>query len=185
MCKRFGRTTWLPALGALILVAGIAWSQHMPLLRWYYLRALADASEESRASWVERAASLDTMIAPGLLELLQKHDPISCINAEHTLTMLVKRWGPEDTRTLWLADEMRERFSGLSPLGRISALQVMTVVLVLDGPLVWPASLTRCAGDLVQASRDRPELRGTALPLASALLDRVPPGQWLDACRTL
>ena len=50
------------------------------------------------------------------------------------LTCLVKQWGAEDARTIWLADEFRERFAGLSPLGQIAGLQVLTVVLRQEGP---------------------------------------------------
>ncbi len=185
MRNKYGPRIWLFAAGAVILLAGIAWSQRLPVLRWYYLRELAAATEDSRASWVERAISLDTAVAPGLLNFLQDRDPTVCNNAEQALAALVKRWGAEDARTVWLADEFRERFGNLSPLGQISTLQLMTAVLQQEGPKTWPAVITRSAGELLQACRDRPELRCAALGLASALLDRVPPGQWLDTCRTL
>jgi HEAT repeat protein len=80
---------------------------------------------------------------------------------------------------------VHQRFGNWSPLGQISGLNVMTAMLSQDGPKTWPPSLTRNAGELLSACRDRPELRGSALALAGALLERVPPGQCLDVSRVL
>jgi hypothetical protein len=178
------RARWL-VLGAVVVLAATAWSQRTAVLRRYYLRELADANDDTRAGCVERAASLDSAIVPGLLDFLQHRDPTVCNNAEQALAALVNRWGPEDPRTLGLAEELRDRFGGMTPLGQISALQVMIAVLQQDGPKTWPVAVTRSAGDLLQASRERPEVRSPALVLASVLLARVPPGQWLETCRTL
>ena len=180
-----GRKFWLFAAAGATLLAGLAWSQRTPVLTWYYLRELADANEETRASWVQRVVTLDTAAVPGLLDLLHRRDPTVCASVEQTLATLIKRWGADDPRTVALADELHERFATMSPFGQVSGLQVMTVVLRQEGPRTWPASLTRGAGDLLQASRDRPDLCSAALVLASALLDRVPSGQWLDTCRAL
>jgi hypothetical protein len=183
--RTIGRKLWWLAAGALLIVGCLGWSQRMPVLRWYYLRELAAANEDTRTACVERAATLDTAIVPGALEHLQNRDPTICHNAESLLTCLIKAWGADDARTIWLADEFRERFDTFSPLGQIASLQVMTVVLRQDGARSWPAALTRNTGELVQACRDRPELRSAALVLASVLLERVPSGQWVDTCRAL
>jgi hypothetical protein len=176
---------WLLTCLAFGAVAGLAWTQRMPVLKWYYLRELARASREDRDRWVDRVTSLDTAAVPGLLELLQKKDPSVCDNAECVLTELVKQWGPEDQRTASLGDQLNAGFAGFSPLGQISGMQVMTAILRQEGPQTWSVSVTKSAGDVVQACRDRPELRGPALVLASVLLDRVPSGPWIDTCRSL
>lgn len=185
MRTKLGRTQWILAASAIVLLAGLAWWQRTPVLAWYYLRGLADAETGNRANWVNRVVSLDAAAVPGLLELLQNKDPTICDNAEQALTVLVKRWGPEDARSAALADQCRTQFAGLSALGQISTMQVLATLLRQDGPQLLPAELTRSAGDMLQVSRDRVELRAAALMLASALLDRVPEGQWLDTCRTL
>jgi hypothetical protein len=118
-----------------------------------------------------------------LLDKLQSKNPTLCTNVEAGLAALVQRWGPEDVRTLALADEVHQRFAGWTALGQIAGLQVMTAMLSQDGPETWPAAVMRTAGELLHASQDRPELRGPALILAAALLDRAAPGQWLDIAR--
>jgi hypothetical protein len=180
-----GKRLRLFVAAAGIALAGLAWWQRTPLLTWYYLRQLAAAGEDNRATWVDRAASLDSAVVPGLVDLLQQKDPAVCASAEQTLSALVKRWGPEDVQTLRLAEALHGRFAELSPLGQVSSLEVMAEVLRQDGPQTWPVALTRVAGDLLQACRDRPELRGSSLVLAGVLLDRVAPGQWLDTARAL
>ena len=175
----------LAAVMVIVLVGGVAWWQRTPMLTWYYLRELSAADADSRERWAERVATLDAAVVPGLLSKLEQPDPTFCINAEAGLVALVKRWGPEDGRTHELADQLRQRFAGLSPIGQIGALQVMTALLRQDGPATWPVPLTRAAGEILQATPERPELRNAALMLAGVLLDRVPQGQWLEPCRTL
>jgi hypothetical protein len=172
------------AVGVVLLV-GVAFWQRTPVLTWYYLRELATADEDSRPTWVERVASLDDAVVPGLLDHLENPDPTVCVNAECALAALVSRWGAEDVRTLELAGAMQERFASFSPFGQIAAMQVMAHVLRQEGPTTWPAPVTRAAGGMLDATRERPEMRGTALVLAAMLLDRVPEGQWLDTCRWL
>ena len=175
----------LAAVMVIVLVGGVAWWQRTPMLTWYYLRELSAADADSRERWAERVATLDAAVVPGLLSKLEQPDPTFCINAEAGLVALVKRWGPEDGRTHELADQLRQRFAGLSPIGQIGALQVMTALLRQDGPATWPVPLTRAAGEILQATPERPELRNAALMLAGVLLDRAPQGQWLDPCRIL
>jgi hypothetical protein len=175
----------LLATGVIALLVGVAWTQRTPVLTRYYLRELAAADEEIRGPWVDRVVSLDVAAVPGLLEQLQNKDPTVCSNAEAALVALAQRWGAEDARTWALAADIEQAFSGLSPLGQISGLQVMTAILQQPGQTTWPVAITRAAGDLLTACRDRPEPRAAALVLAGVLLDRVPPGQWLDTCRAL
>jgi hypothetical protein len=176
---------WLLTAVAVALLGGLAWTQRTPVLKWYYLRELARANRDDRARWVERVVELDAEAVPGLLEHLQKKDPTVCDNAVCVLTELVKQWGPDDSRTATLTDDLTSGFAAFSPLGQISSLQVMTVVLRQDRRKSWPATVTGTAGDMLQACRDRPELRGAALVLAGVLLDRMPSGPWLDTCRLL
>src|ERR1043166_8719735 len=170
---------WIVAIG------GIVWWQRAPVFSWYYLRELTAADAQSRERWAERVASLDTAAVPGLLACLEQSEPTVCINAEAGLVALMKRWGPEDPRMHAFADELRQRFGTLSPLGQGATLQALTALLREDGPAEWPVAVTHAAGDILHATRDRLELRGAALVLAGALLDRVPPGKWLDPCRAL
>jgi hypothetical protein len=176
----------LLAFAALVGALGAgAWSYRTPALTWYCLRGLTAADEEARGPWVSRVVALDWAAVPGLLVRLEGKDPTVCNNIEAALVALAKQWGPEDPRTQELADEIRERFLGLSTLGQISVLHVITATLRRDGPPTWPVALTRAAADLVAATRDRPELRVAALALAGALLDRAPSGQWVEGCRAL
>jgi HEAT repeat protein len=185
MRYQFVRKLWPVAAFTMFAIAGFAWWQRTPVLTWYCLRGLAEADGDNRAIWVDRVVSLDTAAVPGLLNLLERKDPTICDNVEHTLIALVTQWGPEDERSVGLADNCRERFAGMSVLGQISALQVMATLLRLEGAKTLSEGLTRSAADLLEACRERPELRGAALVLACALLDRVPSGPWLDTCRAL
>jgi HEAT repeat protein len=185
MRHKLGRKFWLLAAVALVVLTGIAWTQRAPLLTWYYLRKLAKADDESRATWVERVAALDSAAVPALLARLESKDPTVCNNIQHALAALAKRWGAHDARTQALAEEFRANFSGFSSLGQISVLEVMTVMLRPDGATNCPSSLTQIAGEMLHAVRERPELRSAALVLAGALLDRVPAGPWADTCRSL
>jgi HEAT repeat protein len=185
MRYQFVRKLWPVAAITVFAIAGFAWWQRTPVLTWYYLRGLAEADGDNRAIWVDRVVSLDRVAVPGLLDLLERNDPTICDNVEYTLSALVKQWGPEDDRSTALADDCRGRFTGMSALGQISALQVIATLLRQEGPGTLSEALTRSAGDLLQECRERPELRGAALVLACALIDRVPSGQWLDTCRAL
>ena len=178
------KNTLLAAVAILVL-AGLVYWQYTPMLRWYYLRELTAADADSRDRWAERVASLDDAAVSGLLNCLDDKDPTVCINAETAMHVLVKRWGPEDARTHALADNLRRRFASQSPFGQISGLQVATAMLRQDGPKTWPAPLIRAAGELLDSTGDRPGVRGAAIVLAGALIDRDPEGPWLDTCRTL
>ena len=175
----------LIAVVAISLVGGLAWCQRTPVLSWYYQRELMAADADSREYWAARVASLDDAAVPGLLQSLEEQDPTRCINAEAGLLALVKRWGLNDARTQGLADALQERFARFSPLGQVGAIQAMTALLRHDEAAAMPVPLTRAAGEIVHATRDRAELRGPALVLAGVLLDRGPEGPWLDACRLL
>jgi HEAT repeats len=185
MEKTRARKGWLLGAAVIAGLAGLAWWQHTPALTWYYLHELAAADADSRATWVARVASLDVAAVPGLLEHLESRDPTVCTNAQDALVALVRRWGAADPRTHAVVEEMRHRFGGMSGLGQISSLEVMTEILQDERLKTWPAALTGAAAELLHASEDRPGLRATALVLAGVLLDRVPPGQCLDSCHVL
>jgi hypothetical protein len=185
MATTRARNGWLLCGSAAVLVTALSWWLYTPAVTWYFLRELADADDETRATWVGRVAALDTVAVPGLLDRLESQDPTVCTNVQAALAALVRRWGADDPRTHALVDEMRRRVTGLSGVGQVSTLEVMTAVLSDDRPRSWPGDLTQAAGELLQASQDHPGMRPAALVLASVLLDRVPPGQWLDTCRLL
>ncbi len=185
MPKKFGPKLWIAIAIVATASAGVAWWQRHAGCR-VVLPARPGRRGEQQPGKLGGAGSIARRCRGArAARLIGEPDPTVCDNAEQALTALVKRWGPDDARSARLADECRSRFADFSTLGQISALQVMAALLRLDGAKTLPAALTRSAGDMLQASRDRPELRATALVLASALLDRVSPGQWLDTCRTL
>lgn len=178
-----GQKKLLLTIGTVVLLAGVGWWLRTPVLTYYALRDVALVDDDSREAWVNRVVALDWAVVPGLLDRLHTKNPTVCGNVEAGLVALIHHWGPEDARALALADEVHRRFGDWTPLGQITGLQVMAAILNHDGPATWPAALMRTAGDLLHASRDRPELRGSALFLAAALLDRAAPGQWLDIAR--
>jgi hypothetical protein len=178
-----GHKTLLLTIGMMVALTCAGWWLRTPVLSYYALRDVNVVDDDGRAAWVNRVVALDWAVVPGLLDKLHTKNPTVCSNVEAGLVALIQCWGPEDARTLAVAEEVHRRFAGWTPLGQITGLQVMTAMLNQDGPATWPVALMRTAGDLLHASRDRPELRGPALILAVALLDHATPGQWLDISR--
>src|SRR5947209_5932943 len=102
----------------LAVVAAVLWWQRTPLLSWYYLRGLAQATDQDRDLWVGRVAGLGTDATPGLLAHLKRDDPRVCANAEAVLAALGKSWGAHDARTAALAEDVTGAFGGFSTPGR-------------------------------------------------------------------
>src|SRR5439155_9665871 len=107
-----------------------------------------------------------------------------CGNLEEALVGLARGWKTADARALVLLESLHVAFAQLSPEGQASALRTATALLGAgntDEPL--PAGISHGAGGLLKAAEANPALRPPLLHLAGALLDRVPPGQWLNEAR--
>lgn len=180
-----GRKT-LAALVLLSALAGLGWWQRDTVFAWYYVRQLAQADEANRASWVERVVSLDEAAVPRLLASLDVAHPTGRENVTAALVDLVKRWGSEDRRSLTLLEQLETAYANLSTEGKKAALQV-PIALLQQAPerQSLPAGIARPAGDLLIAAEAEDDLCVPAMRLAAALVERGPPGQWVDLSRRL
>jgi hypothetical protein len=167
-------------------LAGVGWWQRAPLLAWWHVKQLAQATEANRAACVDRVVALPEHAVPLLLRGLQTGDQDVCTNLEGALVALVKTWKTADARSLSVLEVLRDEFDTFSTEGKASALRTATALLASDeADQPCPVPLIQAAGDLVKAAEPIDALRRQVLYLAGALLDRVPPGQWLDTCRSL
>jgi hypothetical protein len=172
---------------ALVLLAGAGlWLGREPLLSWYYVRGLARADEGQRDQWAERVAGLDRAAVAPLLDLLTGDDR-ACANARAGLGALARRWGPADPRGEELARRLSESFGHLSPAGQREALQFAAGWLRVDGDQAPSAEVARAlARTLPEAGRTTDGgVRGAALELAAALLERPDGAELLGPCREL
>jgi hypothetical protein len=187
--QRLGWLRWkksLAALAVLLILGGVMWLKRTPLLTWYYLRGLANASEAERATWVERVVTLDSAAVPGLLACLRRDDARVCTGTGAALTVLVERWHGDDPRKLALAGQLAETFAGQSLPGRRITLG-LEAILLAPGKAPPPAAVVRAAGQVLRAAaqgNDR-RLHARALTLADALVDRQPPPEILEAIAQL
>ncbi|HEY7152338.1 MAG TPA: hypothetical protein VH575_00120, partial [Gemmataceae bacterium] len=82
-----GRAVWgRRLLGGLILVlvlgcGVVAWRERAILMSWYYVRALARATDKDRERWAERVAKLGETAIPGVFSCLAQSDARVCANA--------------------------------------------------------------------------------------------------------
>lgn len=132
------------------LVLAVIWWQRTPLWNAYALRGLASADESTRAAWVNRVLKEEAAAVPGLIALLQTDDALACANAEAALAALAKRWGPTDSRTATLGDDMAAAFPRLSQPGKEALLE-------------WTLGLLRQVDP--QAATAKPLLASSALTL--------------------
>jgi hypothetical protein len=164
----------------LVVVAAVLWWQRTPLLSWYYLRGLAQATDQDRALWVERVAGLGTDATPGLLGHLKRDDARVCANAEAVLAALARAWGPHDARTAALAEDVTGAFSALSGPGREAVLEWYLALLEQADPADKSSQpLTDTGRKLLMLAARVPEkgVRLRTLALAEVLLARFRPGQ--------
>jgi hypothetical protein len=182
-----GGRKWLVGLLALLALAGGAWLNRGPLLRWYYLRQLAAASPEDRETWAERVAGLGEAVLPGLLDGLSRDDARACANAEAALASLARTWGRADAHTLDLIEQLSQRFGTLSGPGREASLELVLVLLRPDGGRTPPpAPLVAACGKLLATAAPvtGAGVRVRALALAEVLAEAAP-GRWLEVDREL
>jgi hypothetical protein len=172
---------------ALLLLGGAAlWWGHEPLLSWYYLRGLARADDAQRDRWAERVAGLDGAAVSPLLDLLAADDR-ACANARAALDALFRRWGPDDARGEELARRLSEGFARLSPAGQREVLLFEAGWVRPEGGPAAPPDVARAlARQLPEAARsDQGAVRGAALDLAAALLERPDYAESVGPCREL
>jgi HEAT repeat protein len=185
---RAAKKTYYLVIGAavILLVAGGLWLGREPLLARYYLRGLARADEGQRDRWAERVAGLDGAAVPPLLELLAGDDR-ACANARAALAALVRRWGGDDPRGEELARRLSETFGRLGVPGQREVLQFEVGWLRAEGGKAPAADVARAlARELPEAARAADGgVRGAALDLAAALLERPDAAESLGPCREL
>jgi hypothetical protein len=177
----------LIAIAVLLVLGGVGWLNRAPLLTWYGMHSLAAASEQERAGWVEWVAGLDVAALPGLLDLLARDDARACANAEAFLSMLARRWGQADARTLRLSTQLSERFTRFSKPGQHAALELAIVVLRSEeGRPPAPAALVDGGFKLLTAAGWDTDkgVKIRTLALAEVLIDRAA-GKAIDYYRDL
>ncbi len=179
-----GKKVWF-ALLLIAALAGTAWWQREPILSWYYVRQLTNAAADDREVWAQKLADLDEAAVPRLLEGLANPEAEACANLQAPLILLAKSWGPEDARSQSLMEHLRASFEAFSPAGQESALELASILLQEPGTRPLPPRLTKAAGEILQSAEKKAELHPATLLLASALVDCVEPGQWVDAARAL
>jgi hypothetical protein len=179
-----GRLFLFALLGLVLLTGVVLWLNRGPLLRSYYLNGLAEASAEDREVWVERVVSLDTEAVPGLLRQLERPEAEVCGNAGAAMTRLTEIWGWKDERTLALAEQIHDGFSGFSAAGQEAVLK-WEIPGVKDASTPGPVreSLVAIFGEAGQ--RTEPGIRKQALVLAHLLLDQNPTPECQNLCRSL
>lgn len=164
---------------------GVLWRQRTPLLAWWHVRQLTQATEANREICVERVVALDDAAVPWLLKALATADDGASANVETALSELARHWKTLDPRSLLFLEQLRGQFAA-GDAGRAHLLRVATVVLNQDDDReLLPVGVAHATGELLKAAEADKTLRPQALQLAGALLARVPPGQWLNVCRNL
>jgi hypothetical protein len=168
------------ALGALAGAAAAVWVERTPILAWYYVRGLAQATDADRALWADRVAGLGQEGEPALFACLARPDDTACRNAGAALDRWVSRWPGDDPRAAELADRMAKAFPACSPAGRRA---------VLESAAGWfrPGGV-RPAADLISsgarlaalsAAAAEPETHAAALDLCSLALEQTDDAQQL------
>jgi HEAT repeats len=113
----------LLAVMVLAVAGGVLWWQRLPLLCRYEIYRLSQVEESELPAWVDRVVRLDEAAVPGLIGLLQSQDPQACANATRALSALGKLWGPADSRTAALAEQMTSALGSASTPGREAILE--------------------------------------------------------------
>ena len=162
------------AVAALVLGAGAAWVEHVPLLAWVYVQGLSRAKGANRDVWVERVAGVGDAAVPGLLACLGRDDGQVCANAAAALGRLA-----DGARRGDLADRVAQVFPRLSAPGQEAALKLQAAWV--SAGTVSPALPAMLAG---AARSPEPAVRAAALEPAALLLDRpdgaAPPGEYRE-----
>jgi hypothetical protein len=173
--RRFSRPRALlvAAAVALVMGAGAAWVERLPLLAWVYVQGLSRAKEANRDVWVERVAGVGDAAVPGLLACLGRDDRRVCANVGAALGRLA-----DGARRGGLADRLAEAFPRLSAPGQEAVLKLEAGWI--SAGTVSPA-LPRLLADAARCPD--PAVRAGALEPAALLLDRPDGAAPTAACR--
>ncbi len=163
---------------------GVGFWQRHTILAWWYVRQLSHATEASREACISRVLSVEGAALPRLLDALSTSAETPCRNVETGLIAIAQRQQPQDPAAARLLESLRDRFADFSSAGQASALRIATAVINQGAEKeMLPVAMSQATGDLLKAAQADESLRPPLIHLAGALLARVPPGQWLDACR--
>jgi hypothetical protein len=184
-----GKKKWWAAglaLVVLLAAAGLGAVERHRLLAWYYVYRLARADEPERAAWVERTTGLGEQSLPLVLACLARDEPRACANAQAALACWAEHWEAGDPRRADLAGRLADRFSGLSPAGQRSALELEALLLKPNpagGPV--PAVLAPAAARLLEEAGRVPdkEVRKRTLALTHQLASLPDPKEVAGPCR--
>jgi hypothetical protein len=176
---------WVMVGLVLLVLAGGLWWQRLALLRWYCIRGLIAASPDNRDAWVQSVVSLDSEVVPDLLDCLTSATPQTCASAVACLDTLARNWGPGDTRTVKLGEQLATRFDSFSLPGREGILEWLVAVLGQDR--APPPRAVQSATQLLNHTLQQPApgIQLRALALANVLVEKQPTGPTLTACRQL
>ncbi len=108
----------------LTILGGVAWWQRGRFLAGHYVSRLAQATPADRENWVKRVIEVGEFALPALLNILENGDQKACANAELALGVLAQQWGPGDSRTLSLAQQLGHRCRGFTPSGQGAVLRL-------------------------------------------------------------
>jgi HEAT repeats len=106
------------------VLGGVGWWQRRPVMAWYYVKQLGQASEENRDGWTANVISLDEAAIPSLLTALDNADKKASANLETALLGLLNDWGPGDARSENLLRELNARFGSKAVILRLAGMLV-------------------------------------------------------------
>jgi hypothetical protein len=179
-------------LGALVLlvlagVGTLAWLERTTLLAWYFVRELAQATEENRESRANRVAELDEAVLAGLCANLHETDLDCCQNVRAGLAALATRWGGlGNPRTVDMTLAVAREFPTLSPAGQQQVLELVAELFRKDTAPPCSGTLLTCARLLSAATgTSDEEVQKAALELCAVLLSRAECPEALTTCREL
>jgi hypothetical protein len=183
--------TWIVAAGVaagvLAAGAGAVWVERTPLLAWYYVWGLSGATDQDRATWVDRVAGLGEEAESGVLACLGRTDDGACRNAGAVLERWTTQWDAGDARAALLAGRMAKTFGDCSPGGRRVALEAVGGWFQPTAAQPSNALLASCAHLVAEsAAIPEPEVHAAGLKLCSLALDHIDdPKEMLSAARDL
>jgi HEAT repeat protein len=175
---------WL-FVALLLGLGGACWWQRDPILSWYYVRQLTEASDGQLETYAQKLAHLGEGATPRLLDGLCETDPAVCAKMQYPLILMAKKWGHADTRTSTLVVHLHTRFGEFSPVGQEKAVLLVTNLMQNEGAKPSPPRLTKVVGEFLTMAEKNIELRAACLLLLAELVDCVQPGQWVDAGRAM
>lgn len=175
------------ALVCCLMLAVFAWLRRDQVAAWYYVRGLSQAGEQDRDAWAQRVERLAVAAVPALVHSLAQDNARACGNAEMSLTRLVEQWGPDDPRSISVAERLAEGFPRLSTTGKGSALRVIRALGQLVKGTSVPETLVRSAASAIRLSvvPGAEAARPAALELALSPIGIAKTGEMVEACRDL